>query len=693
MVEPEVDIPLYSAAEIRAMSPEVADQNLPVRIRGVVLQGIRFHPNALILWDGSEAVYVELPRDIGHGLKHGDRLEIGGKVSAGNFAPVVQGETIRFLSEAVIPTPIQTSVSEIAAGGFDAAWVEVEGVVRSSQKLNLEDFEASSRRFPVEKFDDYPIWILEIVAGDSRLQVRLEANVEASDLVDAKIKFQGVCYSVHNANRQFVRATLVVLGDEFLEVVVPAPTVADLPVTPVEELLRFRQEGLSGHRVRVHGIVTHFEPGRALWIRDGERGLEVTTGQSSAVSAGEVVDVVGFAEHGSYAPWLSDAVFRRESQQEAPLPVRIANLAATVSHEADLVEVEGELMEVRESSEGYFLTMDWDGVSFQAVMVTNSQDAMKLDLAKGSRLQLTGICTRAPQTWAPQIGIWRVEDIQILLRSPSDIRVIAPGPWLTDRRVLLFLAISAGLLVIVIVAIIFSARRAIARRGVERQMAEAEFSAMLKERNRVARDIHDTLAQGLNAVSMQLELAKNASASEHGDSSGHVDTAHEIVRGCIAEARESIWNMRSHVLDQTDLPGALEIVLRQLGAAHAVLSRVEVEGKRRRLAPTIENDLLRIGQEAIANALKHAGATNVVVRVAFLPMRVRLSVLDDGCGFEPPAMTEVSSRFGLKGMQERTDQMPGILLIRRRAQGGTEVIVEWGQTDVDRKDASRTQTT
>ena len=151
--------------------------------------------------------------------------------------------------------------------------------------------------------------------------------------------------------------------------------------------------------------------------------------------------------------------------------------------------------------------------------------------------------------------------------------------------------------------------------------------------------------------------------------------------------------MRSHVLDQTDLPGALEIVLRQLGAAHAVLSRVEVEGKRRRLAPTIENDLLRIGQEAIANALKHAGATNVVVRVEFLPMRIRLLVLDDGCGFEPTAMTEVGSRFGLKGMRERTDQMPGILQIRRRAQGGTEVIVEWGQFDLDRKRKSGPQTT
>jgi len=185
----------------------------------------------------------------------------------------------------------------------------------------------------------------------------------------------------------------------------------------------------------------------------------------------------------------------------------------------------------------------------------------------------------------------------------------------------------------------------------------------------------------LNAVSMQLELAKNASESNAETSGFHVKTAHEIVRSCIADARESIWNMRSHILDRTDLPGALEVVLKQLGAAHTVDARVEIEGLRRRLPPTLENDLLRVGQEAIANAFKHAEASSLVVRVVFTSTGIHLSIEDDGRGFDPAVSSTATSRFGLKGMRERTELMHGILEIRSGRAKGTVVKVEIGDAN------------
>lgn len=682
----EAELPLTSAKAIRSLSFEQAEEAYPVRLEGVVLQGLRRRPQALVLWDGEEAIYVQGWGIFDPEISPGDVILVEGNADAGTFAPVVNATRVEVRGRRELPLPMPTTVSEVAAGGFDATWVELEAIVRGYVEVDPEvRRESGESESPLE-----PVWVLEIKGGDAELQIRVEADVDVAALVDARVRFTGVCYSLHNPNRQFVRATVVVFGADFLEVITPASKIEDLAVTPIDELLQFSRTGYSGHRVKVRGIVTHHEPGRGMWLRGEDRGLEVASTQDSEVGPGDVVEVYGFAEHGRYAPRLTDAVFRKLARHEPPLPQQVDEAGQTITQEANLIEIEGELVDIQESDDVSLLSMSWQGGEFQGVLVAREGvELPRLGLNEGARLKLAGICTRVPQSLAPQIGIWQIEEFQVLLRSPADITVVDRGPWLTGERAIYILSIGAGILMIVIVAIVVSARRAIARRGVERRMAEAEFSAMFKERNRVARDIHDTLAQGLNAVSMQLELAKNTRGKDDNRSGAHVETAHQIVRSCIAEARASIWNMRSHVLDQTDLPGALEIVLQQLGAPHGTKYRVEIEGKRRRLSPRIENDLLRVGQEAIANALQHAQATQLVVRIVFLPTGIRLLVVDDGVGFDPESAPGTTSSFGLKGMRERVDQLPGSIKILPRQGGGTRLIVEvMGPGRMDKKDTA-----
>jgi hypothetical protein len=186
----------------------------------------------------------------------------------------------------------------------------------------------------------------------------------------------------------------------------------------------------------------------------------------------------------------------------------------------------------------------------------------------------------------PENGLWNVERFQLLLRDAGDVRVLQPAPWLNPRRLALLLGSGALVLGGALVFLWAHSRRQVAQREVARRMAEAEFAAILGERNRVARDIHDTLAQGLNAVSMQLELAKNMAAKGSSAVLPHVATAHTIVRSCLAEARESIWNMRSHALERTDLAGALGGVLRQMSEGLPIETSIEVSGQSRRLAPS-----------------------------------------------------------------------------------------------------------
>ena len=198
-------------------------------------------------------------------------------------------------------------------------------------------------------------------------------------------------------------------------------------------------------------------------------------------------------------------------------------------------------------------------------------------------------------------------------------------------------------------------------------MAETEFSAMFAERNRIAREIHDTLAQGLGAISMHLEMVKEKLGREPDKVAKHLDIAHQMARQSLGEARNSIWNMRSQVLENADLGEALRGILRQLTDGTEIRDQFTITGNTRRLAPVIENNLLRVSQEAITNAVKHAHAKNISVTLDFKPDEAGLTVRDDGSGFDPAHLPAGSSfrhdrparTHRADGRQMEMDSSPG----------------------------------
>jgi signal transduction histidine kinase len=157
----------------------------------------------------------------------------------------------------------------------------------------------------------------------------------------------------------------------------------------------------------------------------------------------------------------------------------------------------------------------------------------------------------------------------------------------------------------------------------------------------------------------------------------HLDRVRMLVRHGIAEARRYVWDLRSQALDKNDLPAALSDTARRLTAETAVQAKVEVSGTFRPLSQLIEGNLLRIGQEAINNAVIHAHAQNILVNLKFDAKRVQLSVRDDGLGFDYQIPQNGDGKhFGLVGMQERAEQIGGTLKIDSRANEGTEVMVD-----------------
>jgi signal transduction histidine kinase/streptogramin lyase len=204
--------------------------------------------------------------------------------------------------------------------------------------------------------------------------------------------------------------------------------------------------------------------------------------------------------------------------------------------------------------------------------------------------------------------------------------------------------------------------------------AEREFNAVLGERSRIAREIHDTLAQGYVGVSVQLEvLSQLLRLNKTEAAAKHLDLTREIVRDGLAEARQSIWALRTQDAAETTLPVTLR---RQAEAAggHGLQASFSIFGAYRPLPPGTEREILRIAQEAIQNVKKHSGAKHLTVQMEYGPTGIALEIRDDGRGFaQGKKIDSPAGHYGVTGMRERAAAIGGKLEITSEPGAGTTV--------------------
>ena len=207
------------------------------------------------------------------------------------------------------------------------------------------------------------------------------------------------------------------------------------------------------------------------------------------------------------------------------------------------------------------------------------------------------------------------------------------------------------------------------------RQVEAEFAAVLAERTRMSRELHDTLAQGFAGIAIHLDAAAACLPKGAEELRNHLGRARALVRESLAEARRAVLDLRPQALEHADLATALSEMAGRLGADSTI--QVEVTGEPRRLSSAVETHLLRIAQEAVTNALRHAGAREIRVHLGFGADHVSLRIQDDGHGFAAgTAAPSSTGHLGLVGIRERTARIGGHFTLHSRAGAGTEVVVE-----------------
>jgi signal transduction histidine kinase len=638
---------LTHAEEVRRLTPEEAAKGYPVRIRGVITMGAPA-PDFFVQ-DKTAGIYAEGSASPRYPHVLGEVVEIEGVTGPGRFAPVIREQKSRVVGHGTLPETRLFPFAEISGGQQDSQWVRLRGIVRAASIDRASWREAALA--------------LRIASAGGEFDVRVPISREQdfSSWIDNEVLVEGVCGSLYNVNRQLTGILVYVPRLSFIKVEAAAREV------PLSSLLRFSPGEAPRHRVRVRGVVEYQQFGNALFLQDQGKGLRVLTKQVTPVAAGDVVDVLGFPAMGESAPILEDAVFHHVSRAEAPKAAPLNLDQPWEQFDGALVTTDARLLNRTEQPDGLRLLLQRGELIFDAALPPGTSVQAMQSIPVNSEVRVTGVCL------VRSGGLWHIpQSFRMLLRSEQDIVVLRRPSWWNLRHTLWLLGITAVILLIALVWTFVLRRRIREQMEVIRQ--KLRTSAVLEERNRIARELHDTLEQELAGITLQLDLAVDSFRGAPRIAEQAVETARNMSRHSMVEARRSVWDLRCHLLETGDLVSALRQIVVPLAPRDGRIE-VNVEGEHVRLPTAMEMNLLRIGQEAVGNAVKHGAARTVRVELRYTQAFVGLTVTDDGKGFDA-AQPSRTGHFGVLDMRERAQSMGSELKISSEPQLGTSISVE-----------------
>jgi len=681
--------PLTTCAAVRALPRLEAARGRPVALRAVVTL-VPFDPAGRLTVDDGTGIWVnaappgsEAEAEMAH-ARLGDVLVIEGRTHEGLFAPTIHPEQVRRVGRAGLPPPVPVVHLGLASAHHDCQRVTVRGVVQAAE--TAARFGGGALRL-----------LVSTPAGRLTCLVSAAGLPAAAGLLDAEVALTGVFFAYFNPRGQFIGARVVSNDPSDLQVVRPPPGDAfAAPEVALGEVAGFAPDGANWHRRRVRGTVTLGKPGEYFYLQDGPHALRVATRQSDPLEPGDRVEASGFLELEHHRSVLREAVFRRTGRQAPPAPQEIAHasdrgaeppaggspLQHFEAHEDRLVALPGRLLSVeRKPGEPLRLYLDCDGALVPAEFDGPAEPGWVATLRPDSTLRVSGVCVLAFSDTIPVVDWPRPIAVRLLLRGPRDVEVIEPASWWTPERLWSALGATAAVLLGAL-AWVALLRRQVAQRGAElagemraRRDAAVEFDTTLRERNRLAADLHDTTEQSLTGLAFQLEatMALNEKSPER--SQRHMVLARQLLDRSREDLRRSIWNLRATPLEQHTLLEALQEVALDRSAGQPIAITVECRGAERPLPDIVDGNLLLLAQEGITNAFKHALPTRIVLALSFRVHEVELSIRDDGRGFDPAtADGPKSGHFGLQGMRERMKRLGGRLGIESSPGRGTVIV-------------------
>jgi signal transduction histidine kinase len=434
----------------------------------------------------------------------------------------------------------------------------------------------------------------------------------------------------------------------------PSPPVEappSLPAQPIISLLTLPPYGSPLAAIRGSVVLTR----PAVFVQDSTSGVEVQSDVAVPLKIGDEVEVTGEVSLEKSSPVIRNARFRllRESVPVSPV-VATANQVADGHFDGRFIQVDGYLRTISEEGDGT-VTMSLDGgyQSFRAILPAGRSRSHTDRLALDSRIRLRGVSVVDPR-------FNRAADpFVILVRSAEDFEVVAGPPWWRPSTLILATLVVLGL------AFTFNYLYLLAKHWRLRAVAD--------ERERLAHEIHDTLAQSFAGIGFQLQAIRNSVPADAEALQSQVDLAMSMARTSHGEARRSIASLRPESFGSIGLLPALRECAERMVKNGNVTVETYGEDGGRNVPSRIKDTLFRIGQEAIANSIRHADPDTIRIRLQRTRASIYLSVEDDGEGF---VADSDHAGFGLLGMRKRAESISASLVVRSAPGSGTRVEVK-----------------
>jgi signal transduction histidine kinase len=641
--------PISTAAEIKALSPELARQEFPVSIRGVVTSFGSAYLGAVIQ-DSTRGVFVDLHNFAQRQpLQRGEFCQIEGVTGPGYFAPVIVAKRILHLGGGELPKPVRASWDQLVNGSLDTEYTEIDGVVTAVHNQRVA-----------------------LLTEGGKISLDL-GGYQAETLCgyeNALIRICGCAFANFDLATRKLETGSLRVNDAVLTVLEPAPSNPfGAPQKSIGELLLYDPKAAPFRRLKVSGQVTYGRAGECF-LTDGTNGMHITTGKSNTFVIGESVEAVGFVRLGGPVVELKEAVMRKTGRAALSEPIKLApDQLLLARYAGTLVQVDATLMNQWREGLEQVLELQSGFVAFRARM--EGRPSISLPPI-GSRMQLTGVYV--PQGNGPSDR--DVSRFDLLLSVPSGIRILAHPPWWTLKRVLVLAGILAGLLCLVLVwnkelqwKVEERGRQLKAEIG-NRQRAELRHAAET-ERARIARDLHDELGTGLTEVSL-LAGAGLGALRDPEKNYDRLRVIAEKARALVLGLDVIVWAIdpkRNSLQSFADYVGRYAT---ELFSASGIVCRfsIPIECEPITLSEAERHCLFLAVKEALNNVIHHARATEVKLHMTQNENHLTIEISDNGCGFD---LATARRGNGLTNLHDRLKALNGECHVESQVGTGTTV--------------------
>ena len=595
-------------------------------------------------------------------------------------------DSAEILGKGDAPKPLPITAAQLSDVSIDSRLVSTSGIVSDIVTDEID---------PRWKFVLFRSTSGPFVAAVSAEKEPLER------LVGAEVLATGVANILpYVGRRRFMIPQLLVQSENEFSIVTPAP---DDPFSAPKirndatiENLRHQSvaEVASMGLRRVDGRVLAVAAGRRILLRtEGGQLCGAILSDVLPPQCGDAIAVAGFPETDLFKLNLNRAVWNLLSAEESA-SIKLAEEDTVPTPLADdfdmeivlrdrsgsLVTLHGTIVESPSDESRADTTMILScGGRVIPVDFWSCQGAV-YDLPLGSEIEVTGVVLVNTGNWNPLDPFPRISGFTLVPRSDRDVRVMRTPSWWTARRLAFVVAALFALIVFFSIynRILAAVVRRRSRQLLKSEVAKIESDLRIDERTRLATEIHDAISQTLTGVSFQIDAAAKTLPTDTSASARFLAVARRTLLSCREELRRCIWDLRSNTLGMDDFSEAVEKTVRQ-GTGDAKLS-VRFAIRREQLSDTTAHAILCVVRELALNAARHGKASNIKIAGSLDNDGIKLSVADDGCGFDPAARPgPAEGHFGLQGAKERLSAIGGTMHIESSPGAGTKVTVEIGK--------------